>query len=185
MKIKKENIKNLSNEEIFNILLPTISIIFKDYNYLKLDEKQLTNIILEEIKRSTSEYKEEFNDSNTDAGEIGENHTVVAIYEVELNDNVANDFIINTKLRYKDVNTNLEVEVVDSINKVTGMSDDFIFASCVVEFALLLRDSQFKGISSYEHLIEQLESLDLQDDYHKQEFLELVKRAQENIKLNQ
>ena len=129
--------------------------------------------------------EEEFNDSNTDAGEIGENHTVVAIYEVELKENIANDFIINTKLRYKDVNTNLEVEVVDSINNVTGMSDDFKFASCVVEFALLLRDSQFKGNSSYEHLIEQLQSLDLQDDYHKQEFLELVKRAYNNIKLNQ
>ena len=129
--------------------------------------------------------EEEFNDSNTDAGEIGEGHTVIAIYEVQLNDNIGEDFIINTKLRYKDVKTDLDMEVTDSINNVTGMSEDFKFASCVVEFGLLLRDSFYKGESSYEHLISQLEGLDLQDDYHKQEMLELVKRVYSNIKLNQ
>ena len=128
--------------------------------------------------------EDEFQDSNTDAGEIGEGHTVIAIYEVTLKENVK-DYILNTKLRYKDVNTNLEVEVTDSINNIGVMSDDFKFATAVVEFGLLLRDSAYKGEATYEHLINMLEAIDLSDDYHKQEFLQLVKQAQKNIILNQ
>ena len=129
--------------------------------------------------------EDEFNDSQTDAGEIGEGHTVIAIYELLLNDVSDNNFILNTKLRFKDVSSNLDVEVVDSINNVTNMSSDFMFASSVVEFGLLLRNSNYKGTATYEHLINLLESLDLSDDYHKQEFVELVKKAQKNIILNQ
>ena len=128
---------------------------------------------------------EQFEDSETDAGEIGEGHTVIAIYEIELKDITISDFILNTKLRYKDITTNVEVEITDSINKVNIMSDDFKFASAVCEFALLLRNSDFKGQANYEHLIEFLESIDLSDDYHKQEFLELVKKAKNNNELNQ
>ena len=127
---------------------------------------------------------EEFEDSNTDAGEIGEGHTVIAIYEITLKDKNMTDFIFRTKLRYKDTNTNLDVEVTDSINQVSDMSEDFKFASCVVEFGLLLRNSDFKGEANYEHLISILESLDLSDDYHKQEFVKLVKKAQRNQYLN-
>lgn len=127
---------------------------------------------------------EEFEDSNTDAGEIGEGHTVIAIYELTLKENPSHQSYFNTKLRYKDVSSNLEVEVKDSINSVGIMSDDFLFASAVAEFGLLLRNSNFKGQSSYAHLIRVLESLDLADDYHKQEFLMLVKQAQRNYQLN-
>lgn len=129
--------------------------------------------------------EEEFNDNSTDAGEIGEGHTVIAIYEITLKENATADYILNTKLRYKDVKTNLDVEVVDSIGSVGMMSDDFKFATAVVEFGLILRDSIYKGEATYEHLIDTLESLDLSDDYHKQEFLELVKQAQKNIIINQ
>ena len=127
---------------------------------------------------------EEFEDSNTDAGEIGEGHTVIAIYEITLKDKNITDFIFRTKLRYKDTNTNLDVEVTDSINQVSNMSEDFKFATCVIEFGLLLRNSDFKGDATYEHLISELETLDLSDDYHKQEFVELVKNAQRNQYLN-
>ena len=128
--------------------------------------------------------EEEFEDSNTDAGEIGEGHTVIAIYEVTLKENIK-DYILNTKLRYKDVSSNLDIEVTGSINNVGVMSNDFRFATAVVEFGLLLRDSVYKGEATYEHLINMLESIDLSDDYHKQEFLQLVKQAQKNIMLNQ
>ena len=127
---------------------------------------------------------EQFEDTNTDAGEIGQGHSVIAIYEIELKENSTSDFILNTKLRYKDVNTNLEVEVVDSISEVGVMSEDFKFASAVCEFGLILRNSNFKADASYDHLIEYLEELDLRDDYHKQEFVQLVFKAQLNSYLN-
>jgi Ca-activated chloride channel family protein len=129
--------------------------------------------------------EEEFNDAQTDAGEIGEGHTVIAVYEVTLKNEVANDFFFKAKLRYKDVKTNSDVEIVDQVKTINVMSDDFKFVSAVCEFGLLLRDSSFKGQASYEHLIEFLETLDLSDDYHKQEFLELVKISQRNTMLNQ
>ena len=129
--------------------------------------------------------EEEFEDSNTDAGEIGEGHSVIAIYEITLKEEVASDYIFRTKLRYKDVQINLDVEVTDSINQVTSMSDDFKFASCVAEFGLLLRNSNFKGDASYYHLLSVLERLDFNDDYHKQEFFELVKRAHQNQQINE
>ena len=128
--------------------------------------------------------EQEFEDNQTDAGEIGEGHTVIAIYEVELKDKDITDYILNTKLRYKDVNTNEDIEVVDSIGKIGQMSEDFKFASAVCEFALLLRNSTYKGEATYEHLISVLEELDLNDDYFKLEFLELVKKAQNNQRLN-
>ena len=128
--------------------------------------------------------EQEFEDNQTDAGEIGEGHTVIAIYEVELKDKDITDYILNTKLRYKAVNTNEDIEVVDSIGKIGQMSEDFKFASAVCEFALLLRNSTYTGEATYEHLISVLEELDLNDDYFKLEFLELVKKAQNNQRLN-
>jgi Ca-activated chloride channel family protein len=129
--------------------------------------------------------EEEFEDSNTDAGEIGEGHSVIAIYEITLKEEVASDYIFRTKLRYRDVLINLDVEVTDSINHVSSMSEDFKFASCVAEFGLLLRNSNFKGDASYYHLLSVLERLDFSDDYHKKEFFELVKRAHQNQQINE
>ena len=128
--------------------------------------------------------EQDFNDSQKDAGEIGQGHTVIAIYEIQLKEKDITDYILNTKLRYKDVTTNEDIEVTDSINQIKEMSEDFKFASAVCEFALLLRNSNFKGQATYEHLIPLLEELDLNDDYYKQEFLQLVKKAYNNQKLN-
>ena len=127
---------------------------------------------------------DQFEDEATDAGEIGEGHSVIAIYELTLKDKEINGFVFKTKLRYKDVSTNLDVEVVDSISRVGKMSEDFKFASAVCEFGLILRKSNYQGQASYEHLIWFLETLDLTDDYHKQEFVSLVYKAQNNEILN-
>jgi len=127
---------------------------------------------------------DQFEDSETDAGEIGEGHTAIAIYELKLKNEESDSFVLNTKLRYKDVNSNQNMEITGSINKVDDMSEDFKFASAVVEFALLLRKSDYKSDATYEHLITILENLDLKDDFHKQEFVLLVKQTNKNLQLN-
>ena len=128
--------------------------------------------------------EEEFNDNTTDAGEIGASHTTIAMYEICLKENTNNEFILKTKLRYKDVALDeLDVEVVNEVNNISVSSDDFKFAACVVEFGLILRDSDFKADSSFEHLLKLLENVETNDVY-KQEFKELVKQAYENQKLN-
>ena len=56
------------------------------------------------------------------------------------------------------------------------MTDQDIFIAAVVEFALILRDSEFKAEANLEELITSLESIDLSTDELKAEFLELVKK---------
>ena len=134
-----------------------------------------------ENKRLT---EEEFNDNQTDAGEIGASHTTIAMYEICLKENVNNEYILKTKLRYKDVALNdIDVEVINEACSIAIPSNDFMFATCVVEFALILRDSEFKGESTFEHLLSILENVETNDVY-KQEFKELVKLAYENQELN-
>ena len=128
---------------------------------------------------------DEFNDSNTDAGEIGAGHTAIAIYEIELKDVSSFDYILKTTLRYKEPSTDVEKEVVDVAKSITSPTDDYKFAACVVEFGLLLRNSEYKGNASYEHLIDILSTMDLSNDEFKAEFKELVSLAALNQKLNQ
>ena len=108
---------------------------------------------------------DQFEDENTDAGEIGAGHTTIAMYEIELKDNDVNEFIYKTKLRYLDTSDNLNKEVTNELNEINIASNDFMFASSVVEFGLILRDSQYKGNSTYIHLIELLNSCELNDEY--------------------
>ena len=126
---------------------------------------------------------DEFNDENTDAGEIGEGHSVIALYEVELKESELDEFYFKTTLRYKDVKTNELKENICEINNVKPASNDLIFASYVVEFALILRDSKYKGDSSYTHLINRIDK-DILNDEYKEEFLNLVNRANKNYTLN-
>jgi hypothetical protein len=50
---------------------------------------------------------------------------------------------------------------------------------------MLAATASFKGDASYYHLLSVLERLDFNDDYHKQEFFELVKRAHQNQQINE
>lgn len=135
-----------------------------------------------ENKRLTDE---EFEDSNTDAGEIGASHTTIAMYEICLKEEVNDEFILKTKLRYKDVALgDLEVEVINEVYDVSIPSNDFMFACSVVEFGLILRESDFKGDSSFEHLISLLSEVEF-DDIYKAEFKDLVLLAHQNQVLNE
>ncbi|WP_432408792.1 vWA domain-containing protein [Wukongibacter sp. M2B1] len=143
---------------------------------------------------------EDFNNDKKDAGEIGSGHTITVFYELipfgsdeeiqgvdelkyqnpRLKD--SND-LIHIKLRYKEPQGEesklVELPVSESmISKVP--SRDFSFASSVAEFGMLLRDSEFKGNSSYEHAIELAEKNKGEDaDGYRTEFIKMVKLAKE------
>lgn len=117
----------------------------------------------------------DFHDDTKDAGELGEGHTVTALYEIVPSDikKVNNelryqkddtegkfahkDEFMNIKLRYK----NPSEEKSDLITytapcKILSLrksSDNFRFSAAVAEFGLLLRDSRYKGNSSISHVI--------------------------------
>ena len=121
---------------------------------------------------------EEFENNETDAGEIGAGHTVICVIEVVLKENVEikEEFIVKSTLRYKDVQDGeLDKEVVTICDTITGKpSDDFIFASAVVEFGLLLRDSKYKATASYDNILSRVYNKTFTTDVYKKEFCELV-----------
>ncbi|MBO5716366.1 MAG: von Willebrand factor type A domain-containing protein [Clostridia bacterium] len=134
--------------------------------------------------------QEEFEDSNTDAGELGSGHTVTVVYEIVLTNKefVEGENLADVKIKYKptenvgsDAATEQELTLAvgtESYHAEPTETDAFVAA--VVEFALVLRDSEYKGTASLSGLIERLNALDLANDEFKQEFKELVKKYYES-----
>jgi len=148
--------------------------------------------------------KEDFNNDKKDAGDMGSNHTVTALYEIipsgaeddeELgtvdplryqkqkakkpSTSFSNELMF-VKLRYKkpDEDNSKLFEVPVNAN-AQHASSNIRFASAVAAFGMLLRNSEFKGTSNYK-LVKSLAqgSIDDKSDMYKKEFLELVKKAE-------
>lgn len=139
--------------------------IVEKYRVIGYENKMLTN--------------EEFDSNETDAGEIGAGHTVICLIEVVLKDDVVitgEDEIVKSTLRYKDVlDAQLDKEVVTTCNKITSdSSNDFVFASAVAEFGLILRDSKYKADASYDSILSRVNNSTFTIDVYKKEFCELV-----------
>ena len=125
--------------------------------------------------------EEDFNDENKDAGEIGSGYTLTVVYEIKLTDKPLSDGgeLASVTVRYKpselvseDVDRELVLPVgISAYRDPASESDSFI--ASVIEFALILRDSEYKQNADLTSLIERLDSLDLTGD--KAEFRDLVK----------
>ena len=137
--------------------------------------------------------EDQFNDSSTDAGELGSGHTVTVVYEIKLkNEGVltqeSEEKIADVIIKYKPTenvggNAAEEQELTLSVmNNAYNrpLTAENIFVASVIEFALILRDSQYKADASLEELITQLEGLDLSGDEFKAEFRDLVKKYAED-----
>ncbi len=121
---------------------------------------------------------EEFNDENKDAGEIYSNRTTIALYEI-ITDKEEDLFSIDFK--YKDVETNETKEIKMNNGEYTlSPSKNHIFVSLVAEFGLLLRNSKYKGTSSYTHIKDVYNEYDdFKKDMLKNDFYSLVCKAEE------
>ena len=123
--------------------------------------------------------KEDFNDDKKDAGELGSGHTVTALYEIipagvkseflkdvdplkyqkngKKGSSSFNDEMLTIKFRYKAPdkdNSELIVHTVaDKGIDINNTSDNFRFATSVAGFAMLLRNSEYKGKSTYEQVL--------------------------------
>ncbi|MGI6213980.1 MAG: YfbK domain-containing protein [Christensenellales bacterium] len=128
--------------------------------------------------------QEEWEDTNTDAGEIGSGFTVTAVYEVVLKDSDAqstmDDNYIKAAVRYKNADvsdtTEHEISVFASEEDIVAQPDeDMLFISALVEVSLVLRESQYKGTASIAAAAERVRSLScINTDTYKAEFLELL-----------
>ena len=125
--------------------------------------------------------EEDFNNTEKDAGEIGSNLCVTAMYEIELSDAATDAALAEASVRYKD-DTGEDCEVTLTVTGQETATQDVQFAACVAEFALVLRESAYRGNASLENVLARLEGLRayLAADIYKSEFAELVEIAQKS-----
>lgn len=122
---------------------------------------------------------DDFNNTQKDAGEILSGDVTVAMYEIVLNENAdLTQSLFTSEIHYKDPKTSVDKELKNenAIYSATK-SDDFVFQALVVEYGLVLRDSQYKGDATYNHVIglyEEKSSIFNRDDNRK-EFYNLVR----------
>lgn len=141
---------------------------------------------------------EDFNDDKKDAGEMGVGHTVTAMYEIvpvcvksnvydvdplkyqkqqkKAEENGMPD-LFTVKMRYKNPDSNksqlFEQAIVDKGGN--NVSSDFNFAASVVMCSQLLRDSQYKGDTTYDDVIKLAKSsLGNDKDGYRSEFVRLM-----------
>lgn len=149
---------------------------------------------------------EDFNDDKKDAGEIGAGHTVTALYEIvpagekidtppvdplryqqvtRPSDAAVSGELLTLKLRYKEPDGQeskapLIFPVSDRGQQFGQASKDFKFAAAVASFAMLLRDSQHRGNTSYDAVLEIAQEGRGEDrNGYRASFLEIVKRAKQ------
>ena len=130
--------------------------------------------------------QDQFEDSNTDAGEIGSGHKLTVVYEIVLTDKafVDGENLAEVKIKYKPTenvggDAQTEQELILNVGVEAYHQDltkDDIFVAAVVEFALHLRGSQYVGNGSVMDLIQRLSNVDFSYDEYKVEFVKLVSK---------
>ncbi|MGD8778165.1 MAG: von Willebrand factor type A domain-containing protein [Ignavibacteria bacterium] len=144
---------------------------------------------------------EDFVDDKKDAGEIGAGHTVTALYEVvpadeeyiknfeskytetKIKDDALNsDEVLTVRIRYKEPDGNRSKEISkvlkDDLIAIDESSDNFRFSAAVAEFAMFLRDSEYKGSTNLNSISSLAKSAIGKDEFgYRSEFLTLVERV--------
>jgi Ca-activated chloride channel family protein len=150
---------------------------------------------------------EDFKNDAIDAGELGSNHTVTALYEIipagvtsdylntqpddlkytkvkETDNNYKNE-LATIKFRYKKPDGDKSIEIVQVIeNKAVALekaSDDFKFSTAVAWFGLKLRDSKLISNTSPEDILKLAkQGISNDTEGYKAEFIRLTESAKFN-----
>jgi Ca-activated chloride channel homolog len=150
--------------------------------------------------------KEDFNNDKKDAGELGSGHTVTALYEIipagiasdfltepehlkyqeqadaEMGNSKFNNELLTIKFRYK-APSKTKSELIKFIVKDESIafekaSTNFRFAAAVANFAMLLRNSEYKGNSNYTQVLNMANAATGEDaEGYRQECIALIKTA--------
>ncbi len=144
----------------------------------------------------------DFHDDTKDAGEIGAGHSVTALYQIVPHgvaiepgvdplryqeaetppkpEPARQGEMMFVKLRYKqpdqDASELLQIPVAAQAASLNETTSDYRFAASVAGFGLLLRDSAYKGETTYD-MVRQMAAAALNNDARREEFLDLVVTA--------
>ncbi len=149
----------------------------------------------------------DFNDDAKDAGDMGAGHSVTALYElIPAGEKVEGPGIdplkyqrptvpsdaaragetMTVKVRYKQPESTVSTLTSVSVATARATTPALEFASAVAEFGMLLRDSEFKGASSYAEVRRRAARSRGEDRFgHRAEFLRLVAAAEALTALRQ
>jgi Ca-activated chloride channel family protein len=88
---------------------------------------------------------------------------------------------MEVRLRYKKPDSDVSEKIVRTVTNSEireNPSENFAFASAVAEFGLLLKDSQYKGTSSFGSVKNRAQSsIGRDEENYRSNFLELVDKA--------
>lgn len=147
---------------------------------------------------------QDFANDTIDAGELGAGHTVTAVYEIippgvktEANPDFQpelkyskveysatdpnNTEWATVKFRYKEPTgtTSKLIERTVSANSENQPSQDFQFIQSVIEFGLILRQSNYAGTSNFDSILERAKASKGTDPFgYRNEFILVVEKAQ-------
>ena len=145
--------------------------------------------------------REDFDDDQKDAGELGAGHTVTALYELipadpkeafladaslkyqqsTLTPQANSNELLALKLRYKPIGRESSVLLEQRVQQrdvAKGTpSDDFRFSAAVAGFGMLLRQSSYLNEWDWTAVSELAKSVDTASNSDREEFLRLVKTA--------
>lgn len=167
-------------ERIFtDSLLSTIYTVAKDVKFqLTFDKEYVSEYRLIGYENRMLA-NEDFDDDTKDAGEVGSGHTLTVCYELKLKNRETEEIRpdwVKLAIRYKQPDADISklCEYYFGDGQIAGEPDeDFVFATTVIEFSMLLRNSKYaKNEITLESLIERLDGLTL--DTYKAEFKSLL-----------
>ncbi|MEN6316854.1 MAG: VWA domain-containing protein [Clostridiaceae bacterium] len=165
-----------------------------EFNPMKVKEYRLVGYDNRILKN------EDFDDDTKDAGEIGAGHNVIAFYEIipykdgetiektqlkyqssEVRQEWENEWM-EIRLRYKEPDKETSQKIVRTVtqNDITNNpSGNYVFASAVAEYGLLLRNSRYKGQASWDSVRDRASNAIGDDtEEYRSNFLRLVKSAE-------
>jgi Ca-activated chloride channel family protein len=147
---------------------------------------------------------EDFNDDKKDAGELGSGHTVTALYEVVpvgvksaylkdvdplkyseqpiVKTSSNTNELLTVKFRYKEPDGGksklIEQAVLNTDKAFDKTSDNFRFAAAVAGFGMLLRNSEYKGVASFQQVLNiATAAKGIDKEGYRNELIKLVKKA--------
>jgi Ca-activated chloride channel family protein len=129
---------------------------------------------------------QDFRNDAVDAGEVGSNHSVTALYEVRFQPEAPEGKVADVRIRYQDVdNLDRIVEQLKSVNTSDVMafsssSPSFRLATAVAEYAEILRQSPFSLDGNLAEVLNLAQGVLTRypQDNAIQEFVQLVQQAQ-------
>lgn len=146
------------------------SLVVKSYRLIGYENRVLEN--------------DDFEDDATDAGDLGSDQDVTALYELIMQDDaIVNQKALTVNVRYKlPTNTTSEyfyLDVENENNSFENATENLRFASAVAAFAMIMRNSEYVGTTNYNDVKNWVSNASSYDPFgYKSKLIDLIELAE-------